>query len=59
MELAYTGTNLIDLPASFTRDDLAKSSVPLESTSGMCEARKINWAAISFYEPHFRDSEIT
>jgi len=42
MEIAYTGTWLTDLPESFARNDMAKSSVPARGRGRMYEARKIN-----------------
>jgi hypothetical protein len=50
VELACTGTYLTDLPQPFAQNDLAKSSVQIWPGGNMCEARKINWAAVSVYE---------
>jgi len=50
VELACTGTYLVDLPELFAKDDLAKSSVEFQQSRYMCEARTINFAALSAYE---------
>jgi hypothetical protein len=50
VELACTGSYLTDLPESFAKGDLAKSSVELWLGGYMCEARKINWAALRAYD---------
>lgn len=50
VEIACTGSYLTDLPESFTRDDLARSSVQIQAGGLMCEARKINWAASRSYD---------
>ncbi|KAJ9643368.1 hypothetical protein H2199_004047 [Coniosporium tulheliwenetii] len=50
VEIACTGTYLNDLPESFAKDDLAKRSIEIREVSVMCEARKINWAAIGAYD---------
>jgi hypothetical protein len=49
VELACIGTYLTDLPELFAQNDLAKSSVPAWYVEYMCEARRINWAAVSVY----------
>lgn len=50
VEIACTGSYLLDLPPSFAQGDLAKSSVVIWDGGFMCEARKINWAATSSYD---------
>ena len=49
VEIACTGTYLTDLPKPFVKDDLFKSSVRQTFRRGMCEARRINWAAREEY----------
>jgi hypothetical protein len=50
VELACTGTYLIDLPESFAQGELARSSVEIWRGGYMCEARKVNWAAVEGYD---------
>lgn len=50
IELACTGTYLTDLPESFEKDGLAKSTVEIHPFGYMCEARKINRGATSKYQ---------
>jgi hypothetical protein len=50
LEIACTGSYLTNLPESFVKDELAKSSVEISEWGYMCEARKINWAAIISYD---------
>lgn len=51
------GTYLIDLPASFEKDDLANATVGYTTGGEMCIARRINYAAMRSYEPAPLDPE--
>ncbi len=58
-ELACTGTYLTDLPSSFDEDDLAISTVQeLHKTPHRFLTRKINWAAIRYYDVPSEDPAI-
>lgn len=50
VEIACTGTYLTDLPQSFAKDGLAKSSIEFPQRGYMCEAREFNWAAKRKYD---------
>lgn len=49
VEIACTGTYLVDLPDAFRKDDLFRLSVPCQGQGYMVEARNINWEATRHY----------
>lgn len=49
LEIACIGTYVTDLPASFEKNNLAKSTVQVTEWGQTCMARKINYSAMSSY----------